>query len=68
MKNDIEGRPGVGRDQSTAREERSRSAEYLRMRAATCLRLANTTSDAATQAALIGLSAELLAEADRLEK
>ena len=68
MKNDSEGGPGVGRNQSTAHEERYRSAEHLRVRAATCLRLANTTSDATTQAALIGLSAELLAEADRLEK
>jgi hypothetical protein len=63
-----EGREEIGRDQSTARDERSKSAEYLRMRAAACLRLAKTTSDTTTQAALIGLSAELLAEAARLEK
>jgi hypothetical protein len=68
VKNDSEGQPDVSREESTAREGRSKSAEYLRMRATTCRRLANTTSDATTQAALIGLSAELLAEADRLEK
>ena len=67
VKDDIGGED-CRRHQSMSGEERPKYAEYLRERASMCVRLAKATTDATTQAALIGLSEELLAEAARLEK